>query len=176
MFYATKQNKYIVEGTAFELDGEMFPAGWLNQASQELKDKYGLVEVIATNSPEDSRFFWVSETLDREYLTYTNIPKDFATLKSDWISQIKQTAYSLLQPTDYIDLRNLRDPNYKQDWMIWREGVRTTSTNLTLAITDANDVFELIAIVTQIEWPKDPDAIIVETQTQTQNQVQNQLV
>lgn len=159
MFYATKQDKYIVEGTAFELDGVQYPAVWLNQSTAEQKAAVGLQEVVTTNSPADSRFYWVSETLDREYLTYTNIPKDLILLKQDWISQTKQSVYSLLQPTDYIDLRNLRDPEYKLDWIMWRESVRTVSANTVLAIEDAQNVDELIAVVTQIVWPHDPSYV-----------------
>lgn len=175
MFYNKQFNKYIVEGTAFELDGVQYPAGWLNQASQELKDSYGLIEVIATNQPEDSRFYWVSETLAEQYLTYTNTPKDLTQLKSDWSAQVKSQVYSILQPSDYVDVRNLRDPNYKIDWMLWRDEVRQVAANTELAIQDCNMIEELIAVVSNLTWPKDPNAL-EQDQNQIQNQIQNQLI
>ena len=156
MFYATKQNKYIVEGTAFELDGVQYPAVWLNQATPEQKAAIGLQEVVNTNSPADDRFYWVSENLDGAKRTYTNTPKDLDTLKETCVQQIKNTVYTLLQPTDYIDIRNLRDPNYKIDWMLWRESIRQTSENTTINISRVKTVDELINIVTNIDWPKDP--------------------
>ena len=89
MFYANKQDKYIVEGTAFELDGVQYPAVWLNQATSEQKSEIGLEEVIATNSPADDRYYWVSETLDKATLTYVNTPKDLNELKKNSVDQLK---------------------------------------------------------------------------------------
>ena len=172
MFYATKQDKYIVEGTAFELDGVQYPAVWLNQATAEQKAAIGLVEVIATDSPKDDRFYWVSEQLNGASLTYINYPKQLddseepdesgklvktVGLKTTWAEQVKNTAYTLLQPTDYIDLRNLRDPEYKVDWMAWREAVRTKSSEVVTAIEACTTVEELASVVTQIVWPLNPD-------------------
>lgn len=180
MFYATKQNKYIVEGTAFELDGVQYPAVWLNQSTIEQKTAIGLVEVIATNSPADDRFYWVSETLNGAERTYTNTPKQLddseepdesgklvktVGLKTTWSNQVKNMVYTMLQPTDYIDIRNLRDPEYKIDWMLWREQVRTYSTTTVTNIQACTTVDELANIVTNLDWPKEPDYVVVEKLT-----------
>lgn len=174
MFYATKQNKYIVEGTAFELDGVQYPAVWLNQSTAEQKAKIGLVEVIATDAPADARFYWVSEQLNGAELTYVNTPKQLEDteepdesgklvktvgLKTTWAEQVKNMVYSMLQPTDYIDLRNLRDPNYKLDWMLWREAVRNKSGEVVAAIEACTTVDELATVVANIQWPHDPDYV-----------------
>ena len=75
MFYNKQFDVYIQEGTQFVLGGVTYPAQWLNQATQEQKAAIGLVEVIATDSPADDRFYWVSESLVGASLSYTNTPK-----------------------------------------------------------------------------------------------------
>lgn len=175
MFYATKQNKYIVEGTAFELDGVQYPAVWLNQATAEQKAALGLEEVIATDAPKDDRFYWVSEQLNDASLTYINTPKQLddseeedesgnqiktTGLKTAWTAQVKQTVFTLLSPTDYIDIRNLRDPSYKPEWMAWRDSVRAYSATIVAAISACTTVDELAAIITDIEWPHDPNYVL----------------
>ncbi len=174
MFYATKQNKYIQEGTAFELDGVQYPAVWLNQATAEQKAELGLQEVIATNSPADERFYWVSSTLNGAELTYVNTPKQLddseepdesgklvktTGLKTTWTAQVKQMVFTLLSPTDYIDIRNLRDPSYKTDWMAWRDSVRAYSATTVTSINACTTVDELANIVTSMEWPHDPNYV-----------------
>jgi len=174
MFYATKQNKYIVEGTAFELDSVQYPAVWLNQATAEQKAAIGLVEVVATNRPADDRFYWVSSTLNGAELTYVNTPKQLddseeedesgklvktTGLKTAWTNNVKQTVFTLLSPTDYIDIRNLRDPSYKPEWMAWRESVRDYSATTVAAIAVCKNVEELENIVINLDWPHDPNYV-----------------
>lgn len=174
MFYATKQNKYIVEGNAFELDGVQYPAVWLNQSTPEMKAALGLEEVIATDSPADDRFYWVSEQLNGASLTYVNTPKQLndseepdesgklvktTGLKTTWANQVKNMVYTMLQPTDYIDIRNLREPEYKLDWMLWRESVRNYSKTVVTSIDDCTTVDELASVVTNLNWPHDPDYV-----------------
>lgn len=174
MFYNAEYNKYVNEGSAFELGGVQYPAVWLNQSTAEQKAQVGLVEVVATNSPADDRFYWVSSTLNGAELTYVNTPKQLddseeldesgklvktVGLKTTWSAQVKQMAYTMLQPTDYIDTRNLRDPNYKVDWMLWREQVRTYSESTVTAIEACTTVDELAALVTSMEWPHDPNYV-----------------
>ena len=99
MFYATKQNKYIVEGTSFELDGVQYPAVWLNQATAEQKAALGLQEVIATDSPKDDRFYWVSEQLNGAELTYINTPKQLD--DSEDLFFLPQRFFSIHLPVVY---------------------------------------------------------------------------
>lgn len=158
MFYSQAENKYVNEGTAFELGGVQYPANWLNLSTLEEKTAIGLVEVQVVGAPGDDRYYWVSETLADGVLTYTNTPKDLDTLKVSSKEQVVAAEYALLQPTDWIDLRNLRDPNYKVDWMLWRESIRTTGTNAVIAIEAATDIDSLIAAC-EIQWPNDPNYV-----------------
>ena len=165
MFYATKQNKYIVEGTAFELDGVQYPAVWLNQATAEQKAAIGLVEVVATNSPADSRYYWVSETLNGAELTYTNTPKDLEELKKNSVSQLNATAYSLLFPSDWMVIRAAEGGTpISTDWAAYRASVRSTANSARNAIEAATDIDSLIAANT-FEWPHDPNYVPVESDT-----------
>lgn len=174
MFYNAEHNQYVVEGTQFELGGVTYPPQWLNQATAEQKASIGLVEVIATNSPADERFYWVSQTLNEAELTYVNTPKQLDDseepdesgklvktigLKTTWSNQVKNMVYTLLQPTDYIDIRNLREPEYKLDWMLWRESVRNYSKTVVTSIAACANVDELANVVTNLYWPKDPDYV-----------------
>ena len=58
MFYATKQDKYIVEGTAFELDGIQYPAVWLNQATAEQKAEARLREPAPSTRGPEWTYLW----------------------------------------------------------------------------------------------------------------------
>ena len=78
MFYSTTDGQYINEGQAFTIGDVQYPANWLNLSTPEEKLAIGLEEVIATNSPASDIYYWVSSTLDKASLTYTNTPKDLA--------------------------------------------------------------------------------------------------
>ena len=158
MFYRQASNQYITEGQPFEIDGTAYPANWLNCTTPEQKAALGLVEVTDSNQPEDDRFYWVSATLNGAVRTYTNTPKDLAGLKTTWTAQIKQTAYTTLQATDYMDSRKANDPAYTPPaaWITWRASVRTAATNALTAITAATDI-PTLKTATQVQWPQNPD-------------------
>ena len=156
MFYKSP-NKYITEGTSFEIDGTWYPANWLNLASPAEKTALGLVEVTSTNSPEDDRFYWVSSQTVEGVTTYTNTPKDLTSLKTQWVANINQIAYSILLPTDWIEIRNLRDNTYKTDWITWRDSIRTQAQTAITSINAATTIDELRTAIA-VEWHKDPNA------------------
>ena len=159
MFYSKQYDKYIAEGTAFTLGEVQYPSNWLNCASAKEKAEAGLVEVTVVGSPANDAYYWVSTTLENGVMIYVNTPKELSAVQETAASQVKSSAYSLLQPTDYIDLRNLRDPSYKPDWMTWRDAVRQESTKATGAITAATTVEEVQAAVEAVVWPKDPNYV-----------------
>lgn len=150
------ENKYINEGTPFILNEVQYPANWLQYASIAEKTAIGLVEVQTVNAPADDKFYWVSSSLDNGVLTYTNTPKDLEMLKSHWKHIIRQQAYTILVPTDYVEIRNLRDATYKPEVMAWRESVRDVASMTLVAIEEATDVLSLQAVV-QVAWPTSPD-------------------
>jgi hypothetical protein len=141
--------------TAFEHDGTGYPANWLRLATPEMREAIGITEIVDQPRPDD-RFYWVSENPDG---TWTAIPKDLAGLKTSWTAQFKQTAWTLLQPSDWLIIRKQEiDTPVPADWLSYREAVRTTCE---LAITDleaTTDIDAFIASVTSVQWPTSPDA------------------
>jgi hypothetical protein len=158
MFYRQASNQYIIEGQSFEIDGTSYPANWLNCSTPQEKEALGLVEVTDSNQPEDDRFYWVSATLNGAVRTYTNTPKDLAALKTQWVSQTRQTAYSLLLPSDWMVVKAMETQiPVPAEWNTYRAAVRTACTNAVAAINVASDVPTLQSAV-QVAWPKNPDA------------------
>jgi hypothetical protein len=157
MFYSSTDKQYIQEGTAFQVAGIQYPSNWLNLSSPADKAAIGLEEVVATNSPANDKFYWVSDSLNGAALTYTNTPKDLDTCKSNEVSATNAAVFSLLSPTDYIDIRNLRDPSYKPEWMTWRDTIRTQAQAQVEAINACTTIDELAALP-NVNWAKDPNA------------------
>jgi hypothetical protein len=158
MFYRQESNQYINEGTTFYIDGKQYPPTWLNQATPEMKAELGLEEVVATNSPFNPVYYWTGETLTGATLTYSGTPKDLDAVKASALATIDTQAYSILQPTDYIEVRNLRNPEYKVDWMVWRDGIRATAKASVAAINACTTVDEVADAVSAVVWGVDPNA------------------
>lgn len=162
MFYCTQTQQYIQEGTAFEIDGVQYPSNWLNLSTPEEKAEVGLEEVIATNSPANQTYYWVSETLVGADLTYTNTPKDLLSVKTTALNQINATAYSILLPTDWMVVKSVETSTpISPSWNTWRQSIRTTALNATNAVESAADV-DAVAAAMNIVWPKDPDQVAME--------------
>lgn len=157
MFYNATENKYIQEGTNFTLDGVQYPASWLNQSTAEQKAAVGLEEVIATNSPADDRYYWVSSTLDGATLTYTNTPKDLEQVKATAIAQVNASAYSILLSSDWMVVKSIETSTpVDTAWSTWRASIRTSAADAVAAITSATDV-DGVAAASQVTWANDPN-------------------
>ena len=159
MLYRAKSNQYINEGSSFSIDGTTYPSTWLNMTSPEDKASLGLVEVTFANSPEDDRFYWVSDTLSGAVRTYTNTPKDLAQLKTNWVSQINQTAYTMLLPSDWMVTKGIETSTpVPAAWGTYRAGVRTAAGTAITAINASTTIAELQTAI-QVTWPNDPNYI-----------------
>jgi hypothetical protein len=159
MFYNQQYNKYVVEGTAFELGDIQYPANWLNLSTPEQKVEAGLVEVVATNQPANQTYYWVSETLNGADLTYTNTPKDLEQLKVSCTAQVNSTAYSLLFPTDWMVVKAVETQGtVPTDWNSYREAVRTTADLAKSEIAICATVDALETAMNNVAWPVSPDA------------------
>ncbi len=158
MWYAAEENKYIQDGTSFELGGIQYPAQWLAQATLEQKEAIGLQEVVVTNSPKSDKYYWVSTTLDKATLTYVNTPKDLDMVKGNAKSEIDGAAYSILLPSDYMAGKAFETgTTVPADWAAWRESIRQTARDTIALIEKATTVDEIEAI--QVTWPHDPDYV-----------------
>jgi len=175
MFYNAEFNKYVNEGTAFELGGVQYPAVWLNQATAEQKAAIGLVEVVDTDSPADGRFYWVSEQLNGAELTYVNTPKQLddseepdesgkmvktTGLKTVWKEQVNNIVYTSLQPSDYMPARSFETGEpMNEAWKTYRSEVRAYAVTLKASIDACTTVDELQMVVTRMDWPHDPNYV-----------------
>ena len=89
------------------------------------------------------------------------IPKDHGELCKLWIGNTRQTANSLLTPTDWQVVREADNGTAMDaDWKAWRESVRHAANEKVLYIGTTNDTDELAAYITGTAypvWPIDPD-------------------
>lgn len=173
MFYSQQYNQYIVEGTPFVLGDIQYPANWLNLSSPEEKAEAGLVEVVATNSPADQAYYWVSEELNGAELTYINTPKDLVDVKTNATAQVNNTAYSLLFPTDWMVVKATEtSTKVAPSWNTWRQSIRDCAATATSMIEGALDVDTVAGVMSNINWPKDPNQVALEVSIQPADPVQ----
>jgi len=145
--------KPLSPDVAFTHGGVQYPANWLRLASPEERAAIGITEV-PDPAPYDQRFYWGYDA--EGHL----IPKDHAQLVDQWVAQTRHTANTLLQPTDWIIIREAdngkpADPLLKT----WREDIRLATGVKVIAIRDTADTPELAAYITGTDypvWPRDP--------------------
>jgi hypothetical protein len=158
MFYSTTTNTYIQEGTAFEINGVQYPQNWLNLSTPQEKAEIGLEEVIATNSPANQQYYWVSQELNGATLTYINNPKDLDTCKTNAVSQLRTTAYTMLLPNDWMVVKSVETSTpIPTDWNTWRASIRTTCENAIIAVNACTNVDELAQLT--VTWPINPNEV-----------------
>ena len=157
MFYSTTTDTYIQEGQAFVIDGIQYPANWLNLSTPEEKAAIGLEDVIATNSPANDQFYWVSTELNGAELTYVNTPKDLATCQANQVNATNSAAYSILLPTDWMVVKSVETGStIPAAWNTWRQTIRTEAADYVKVI-NACKTIEQLAALPNIQWTPDPD-------------------
>ena len=169
MFYSTTDGQYIQEGQAFTIDGNQYAANWLNLSTPEEKLAIGLEEVVATNQPANDQYYWVSTELNGPSLTYINTPKDLTTVKSNSLSQINNTAYTILQPSDWMVVKAFETSTpINPDWNTYRASIRATADSTRTAVTAASDVDAVATIMGNIQWAKSPSTLAAEAAQATE--------
>ena len=136
-------------GVQFEINGTTYPSNWLNLTSIEEKNAVGITEVPDEVQNYDSRFYWG-----------VNNPKDITQLKVTWTNWANDTAWNLLQKTDYMDFRHLSDTGYTAPtaWVTWRASIRAQLATIKTAINSATDVPSLKTAIA-VTWTPDPDSV-----------------
>jgi len=132
-----------------DINGIQRPANWLRLASPDERAAAGVTEVPDPPS-YDQRFFWGPD-----------LPKDHDQLVEQWTNQTRITANTLLQPTDWIIIREAdngtpADAALKQ----WRQGIRVATGTKVTAIKQTADTAALAAYITGVDypvWPSDSD-------------------
>jgi hypothetical protein len=155
MWYSKSENIYIKEGYQFTLDGITYPPQWMYQATLEQKKAIGLEEVITVGERKSDKFYWVGEHLEGATLTYVNTPKDLDVVKQSQIAELKQLAYALLLPSDWMVVRSAETGNpLDENWKNYRQEIRDKTAQYAEAIEAADDVDQIAEL--QYEWPEDP--------------------
>lgn len=140
-----------IDNTFTTQEGVTYP----NLRDPAIREGLGIVEVTQSARPDD-RFYWVGESADG---SYSSTPKDLEGLKADWVKQVKQTAFTLLAPSDYKVVRSVETGQAMDaDTVGFRTAVRTKSNELETAINAAETVEALIEVVTTQGWPSQESA------------------
>jgi hypothetical protein len=154
-------NKPLALDVSFTCNEISYPANWLRLASPEERADIGITEV-ADPASWDDRFYWGvgnPKQLEDEII----IPEEGETfesytqkgLKSQWISQIKDTAGKLLAQTDWMIVRKYeRKVAIPDATVTYRAAVLAECTRLLDEIAAAADVDALAAVVGSQGWPK----------------------
>ena len=157
---------FITAGNAWEYQGIQYPPQWIAQATPEQKAELGIVDVVY-GPQADQTYYWVgqnepvynaqSNVVD---ITYTATPKDLDQLKVNQTQQINQTAYTLLQPNDWMVVKSIETSTpISPDWNAWRASIRSTA-NAARAAVDACTSVDEMAALPPIDWPLSPDQVV----------------
>lgn len=159
--------------------GNQYPSNWLRLSSQEEKEALGITEV-ADPVLADDRFCWNGDVSNPKALedklevnedgaplyeqvydpateSMVDSTKRLVTkgLKSTFIAQVNQTAYSLLLPTDWMIIRKFeRAVEIPQEVVTTRLGIIAECSRLISAIQACSDVAELITVMNSQSWPQ----------------------
>jgi len=114
----------------------------------------GVYEVVVDNTNfkdgkyytnTDQSFAFASNKVTASYGTAT--ARDLDTLKTSHCETIDNQAYSLLQPNDWMVVRNAESSKaIPSDWLDYRVAVRTAATDMKTKINAVSDVDALAAL------------------------------
>ena len=143
--------KTIQLDTPFTHNDIQYPANWIRLATEEDKSAIGLVwEADAVRA--DDRFYWdgnISNPKALEDVTETVDEKEYTTkgLKSNFISQIKTNAGSILAQTDWMVIRKAeRNVDIPSAVATYRASIVAKADELETAISAVTTVEQLIAL------------------------------
>jgi hypothetical protein len=142
--------------TPFKSNDIQYPANWLRMTTLEEKEAIGITEV-ADPASYDDRYYWgvgIPKQLEDEEITPEDgQPYTQTGLKSQVIAQIKQTAGSLLAPTDWKVIRATETGiPLDADTLTARANIRAASNINEAAVAACTTVDELAAL--QLTWPE----------------------
>lgn len=161
----------LPQGTAFTANGIQYPSNWLNLSTLAEKQAIGITEV-ADAVRADDRFYWNGDITNpksledkeesdkdgnplyvQKYNSATDQMEDTDKrlvtkgLKSNFISQVKQTAGSILSQTDWMVTRKVeRDVAIPSDVVAYRAEVVSKAEDLEVAINAVTTVAQLAAL------------------------------
>jgi hypothetical protein len=142
--------KPLSPDVAFTTGGIQYPANWLRLATPEERTAIGITEE-PDPAPYDQRFYWGPD-----------LPKDHTQLVEQWVAQTRTTAGTLIQPTDWMVIREQDNGTVVPESVkALREDIRLATGQKNAAIEATADTAELAAYITGTEypvWPSDSPA------------------
>ena len=128
----------------FEANGTLYPANWLRLASPAERAAIGITE--QPDPPTyDQRFYWGYTS------SGTLIPKDHTQLVSQWVGTTRQTANTLLAPTDWTVVRELDNGTPVPSGIRgWRQDVRYSCEGKVTMIDLTQTTPELAEYITYV--------------------------
>jgi hypothetical protein len=168
--------KHLPEGTSFyDANGTQYPPQWLNQSTEEQKLAIGITWVVDP-IPFDTRFYWdtdlpkaledklevkedgtplYKQVYDKTTESMVDTTEQVVTkgLKSNFISQIKDTAGKLLAQTDWYVVRKAeRNVDIPANIVTKRATIVTEADKLETAISNVTTVEALIEVLNAQNW------------------------
>ena len=135
--------------------GVQYPANWLRLSTLEEKEAIGITEQ-ADPPVWDQRFAW-GYSEDGQLIW-----KDHTQLVEQWVAQTRITAGTLIQPTDWMVIREQDNGTVVPESVkALREDIRLATGQKNAAIAATADTAELAAYITGTEypvWPSDSPA------------------
>ncbi len=111
-----------------------YPANWLRLSTAQDRSELGITWENA-GAAWNQKFYWGYDT------DGNLIPKTYTDLKTLWIANTKETANSLLQPSDWRVIKaKERGSTMNADWKTWRQTIRTECGTMVTAIEATADV------------------------------------
>ena len=169
MFAIVQNNQvaqYVQDGSGFTWDGVQYPPQWTAQATPEQMAQIGMLPVVYGAYPND-QFYWVGQdtpiiSATEVTINYTATPKDITVLKSQMTSQVNQTAYTILLPSDWMVVKAVETGGtVAPSWNTWRQTIRTQAAD-AVAVIDACTTVEQLAALPSVPWTPDPDQPVAE--------------
>jgi len=142
MPYKLPDGRLLLPDSAFTFNEIQYPAGWLRLSTAQDRAELGITWV--DNSPTwNQKWYWGYDS------DGNLIPKTYTDLKTLWIAKTKQTAYTLLQPSDYL-WPKLQEENSSfsaaktaytdSPWSTWRSTIRTECQAMIAKIEETASV------------------------------------
>ena len=153
-YYIEQTGQTLPLDKAFSVNGISYPATYLRLASQEDKDAAGIAWKDAPERKfKDSRYYDNHVAPDG---TVTSTPKDVEMLKANRVSEVKQTAGTLLAGSDWMVIASVeRSRVVADDWAEYRAAVIAEADRLESQYSTAESYEALDAIVQN--WPINPN-------------------
>lgn len=133
--------------TPFECNGIQYPATWLRMTTLAEKEAIGITEVPDISI--DDRFYYIS-------MIGEPVPKDLDSVKLRFKQDVKRTAASMLNNTDWYLIRKMdTGKEVPNNIKIYRDQVRQVLTILESSIETSTSIEDLQTVVNNMnsQWP-----------------------